>query len=84
MITLIKKPILVVFSICFLLSSSVSWGGEEQVIQPISKIIETKRLESINAVQIKLSNGMTFALKSTDSDTDEVFFKEFLFWSVCR
>lgn len=40
-----------------------------------SSIIQKRYLSSIDATEIKLSNGMTICLKSTDSDTDEIFFK---------
>lgn len=75
MMTTIRQTILFLFAMCFLLSRSFGFGIEELVSTPDPKNIEIKRLESINAVQVKLSNGMTFALKTTDSDTDEVFFK---------
>lgn len=43
--------------------------------EPSPLIIEQKDLKKINAVQLKLSNGMTFCLKPTDSESNEVFFK---------
>lgn len=68
----------ILFLICMILPI-LSWenicdGSETQSVAKTS-IVENRRLEKIHATQLKLSNGMTFCLKSTDSDSDEVFFK---------
>lgn len=38
-------------------------------------IINTRYIESINVTQLELSNGMTFCLRPTGFENDEVFFK---------
>jgi predicted Zn-dependent peptidase len=43
--------------------------------QSTSTIVQKRYFESIDATELKLSNGLTICLKSTDSDTDEIFFK---------
>lgn len=42
---------------------------------PAAPPAQTRYIESIDATQLRLSNGLTVCLKPTDSDTDEIFFK---------
>lgn len=60
-------------NMCF----SIDLEPQNQItpIEKKSTIIEKRYLELIDATELKLSNGMTICLKSTDSDTDEIFFK---------
>lgn len=48
-------------------------GDELKINNP--SIIHKRHLEKINALELKLSNGMTFCLKPMNTDSDEVFFK---------
>lgn len=58
------------------LFAAIMLTGSAQAAEEVSAVgTSTQKLASINATQLKLHNGMIVCLKSTDFETDEVYFK---------
>lgn len=78
----IKKHIhfflIILFSVSYAnlsCSEEVKSSAKSPETENPSLISKIHRLESIKITELLLNNGMTVCLKSTDSETDEVFFK---------